>query len=198
MTGPRVLPDHQATRIHPVKLAHIVLRASDLSRSRDWYMKVLEARPAFENSTVCFLMYDDEHHRIGLIARPDLSGSSDDRPGLEHIAFTYGSLGELLATYRRLATHGIEPYWSINHGPTISLYYKDPDGNRLELQYDVFQRAEDLDAFFASGAYADNFMGVRFVPEELIARFEAGEPIEQITARPPLAAGTTPWDMFVA
>ena len=102
------------------------------------------------------------------------------------------------ATYGRLATHGIEPYWSINHGPTISLYYKDPDGNRLELQYDVFQRAEDLDAFFASGAYADNFMGVRFVPEALIARFEAGEPIEQITARAPLAAGTTPWDMFVA
>jgi catechol-2,3-dioxygenase len=56
------------------------------------------------------------------------------RPGLEHIAATYGSLGELLATYRRLATHRIEPYWSINHGPTISLYYKDPDGNRLELQ----------------------------------------------------------------
>jgi len=198
MTDPRVLPHPQATRIHPVKLAHIVLRASDLSRSRDWYMRVLEARPAFENDTVCFLMYDDEHHRIGLIARSDLSGSSDDRPGLEHVAFTYASLGELLATYRRLAAHGIEPYWSINHGPTISLYYKDPDGNRLELQYDVFQRTEELDAFFASGAYADNFMGVRFVPEELIVRFEAGEPIEQITARPPLAAGMTPWDMFVA
>jgi len=40
----------------------------------------------------------------------------------------------------------------------------------------------------ASGAYADNFIGVRFVPEEFIARFEAGEPIEQIAARPPLAA----------
>ncbi len=41
-------------------------------------------------------------------------------------------------------------------------------------------------------------MGVRFVPEEFIARFESGEPMEQITVRPPLAAGTTPWDMFVA
>ncbi len=55
-------------------------------------------------------MYDEEHHRIGLIARPDLGGGSDDRPGLEHIAFTYGSLGELLATYRCLAIDGIEPY----------------------------------------------------------------------------------------
>lgn len=197
MTNQRVLPDHQASRIHPVKLAHVVLRASNLRRSRDWYMKVLEGRPAFENDMVCFLTYDDEHHRVGLISRPDLEGTSDDRPGLEHIAFTYASLGELLATYRRLAAQGIGPYWTINHGPTISLYYKDPDGHRLELQYDVFECAEDLDAFFASGAYDENFMGVRFDPEEMVARFEAGDPIAQIAARPKLPAGATPWDMFV-
>jgi catechol-2,3-dioxygenase len=197
MSTQRVLPDHRASRIRPVKLAHVVLRARDLHRSRDWYVKVLEARPAFENDTVCFLTYDGEHHRIGLISRPDLEGTSDDRPGLEHIAFTYGSLGDLLATYRRLAAEDIAPYWRINHGPTISLYYRDPDGNRLELQYDVFESAEDLDAFFASGAYAENFMGVRFDPEEYIARFEAGEPIAQIAARPKLPAGVSPWDMFV-
>jgi catechol 2,3-dioxygenase-like lactoylglutathione lyase family enzyme len=197
MITQRVLPDFQATRIRPLKLAHVVLRASDLSRSRDWYMQVLEADPAFENGMVCFLTYDEEHHRIGLIARPELKGTSDDRPGLEHIAFTYESLGELLATYRRLAQNQITPYWTINHGPTISLYYRDPDGNRLELQYDVFERPQDLEAFFASGAYEENFIGVRFDPEELIARFEGGDPIEKIAARPSLPAGVTPWDMFV-
>ena len=197
MTKQRSLPDHQAFRIHPVKLAHVVLRASNLSRSRDWYVKVLEGRPAFENDMVCFLTYDNEHHRIGLISRPDLNGSGDDRPGLEHVAFTYTSLGELLATYRRLAAQDIRPYWSINHGPTISLYYKDPDGNRLELQFDVFDRAEDSDAFFASGAYAENFMGVRFDPEQMIAHYEAGDSIARITERSKLSPGVTPWDMFV-
>ncbi|WP_076999733.1 VOC family protein [Variovorax sp. KK3] len=183
--------------IRPAKLAHVVLRVSELRRSRDWYLTVLEARPAFENEMVCFLSYDDEHHRVGLIARPELGHAGDAHTGLEHIAFTYASLGELLATYRRLLEHGIQPYWTINHGPTISLYYKDPDGHRLELQYDVFERAEDLDAFFASGAYEENFMGIRFDPDEMHARFEAGEPLSKLTARRPLREGETPWSMFV-
>ena len=197
MNTPRRLPDAQAAPIRPVKLAHVVLRVSKLERSRAWYLKVLEARPAFENEMVCFLTYDEEHHRIGLIARPELGHAGDAHTGLEHIAFTYASLGELLATYRRLRAQDIQPYWTINHGPTISLYYKDPDGHRLELQYDVFERAEELEAFFAGGAYAQNFMGIVLDPEEWIARFEAGEPLPGITARRPLREGETPWTMFV-
>lgn len=197
MNAPRRLPDAGAMPVRPMKLAHVVLRVSELERSRAWYLKVLEARTAFENEMVCFLTYDEEHHRIGLIARPGLGHAGDAHTGLEHIAFTYASLGDLLATYRRLQAHDIQPYWTINHGPTISLYYKDPDGHRLELQYDVFERAEELEAFFAGGAYAQNFMGVVFDPEEMIARFEAGEPLSGITARRPLREGETPWTMFV-
>jgi catechol 2,3-dioxygenase-like lactoylglutathione lyase family enzyme len=198
MNMPRGLPDAQAAPIRPLKLAHVVLRVSELERSRAWYLKVLEAEPAFENEGLCFLSYDEEHHRLGLIARPELGHGGDAHTGLEHVAFTYATLGELLATYRRLRGHGIRPYWTINHGPTISLYYKDPDGHRLELQYDVFERAEDLHAFFAGGAYRENFMGIVFHPEELVARFEAGEPMAALTARRALRDGETPWTMFVA
>lgn len=197
MTTPRTLPDAGAHPVRPSKLAHVVLRVADLARSRAWYLELLQAWPAFENEMLAFLTYDEEHHRIGLIARPGLGGSDDGRAGLEHIAFTYASLERLLATYRRLKAAGIAPYWTINHGPTISLYYKDPDGNRVELQHDVFERPEDLQAFFDGGAYRENFMGVRFDPDELIARYEAGEPLEQLTQRPALAPGQTPWDMLV-
>lgn len=197
ISASRALPDTSGAVIRPVKLGHVVLRVSSLKRSREWYFKVLGARSTFENEMVCFLTYDDEHHRIGLIERAELGASGDAHQGLEHISFTYRSLGDLLATYRRLSQHGIRPYWTINHGPTISFYYKDPDGNRLELQHDVFERAEDLDAFFDSGAYNENFMGVIFDPELMIVRFEAGEPLETITARPKLPEDKSPWDMFV-
>ena len=188
----------QTEALRPSKLAHVVLRVSDLARSRDWYLQVLQATPAYENDMVCFLTYDDEHHRIGLLARPDLSGSSDDRPGLEHVAFTYASLRTLLANYKRLKASGIEPFWTINHGPTISLYYKDPDGNRLELQHDVFTTDEAVNAYFASGAHEENFIGIIFDPEEMIARLEHGEPERALTERPPLPEGVTPWDMHRA
>lgn len=196
MSPSRFLPDAAAHPIRPHKLAHVVLRVSNLHRSREWYLRVLEGWPAFENDVLCFLTYDDEHHRIGLLAEPNWQNAGDAQ-GLAHIAFTYETLGELLATYKRLAGQDIMPYWKINHGPTISLYYKDPDGNRLELQYDVFEKAEDLDAFFASGAYEENFMGIMFDPQQLIARFEAGESLADLTARPQLAPGQSPWDMHV-
>jgi catechol-2,3-dioxygenase len=197
MTGARKIPNALGDPIRPRQLAHVVLRVSDLQRSRSWYLTVLEARPSFENEMVCFLTYDDEHHRIGLISRPELLHDADNHPGLDHIAFTYGQLGELLATYRRLADLGIQPYWTINHGPTISMYYKDPDGNRLELQYDVFESPEQVEAFFGGGNYQENFIGVKFDPEELLARYEAGETLENLTARPRLAPGCSPWDMVV-
>jgi catechol 2,3-dioxygenase-like lactoylglutathione lyase family enzyme len=193
----RTLPDATAYPVRPAKLAHVVLRVSDLPRSRAWYLEVLQAWPAFENEMLSFLTYDDEHHRIGLIARPNLGCADDESSGLEHVAFTYATLDRLLATFRRLKRTGIVPYWTINHGPTLSLYYKDPDGNRVELQYDVFAREEDVQAFFGSGAYVENFMGIRFDPEVLIARYEAGEPLASLTARPALPPGKSPWDMLV-
>lgn len=193
----RNLPDATVGAIRPAKLAHVVLRVSDLQRSRAWYMSLLQAWPTFDNEMLCFLTYDDEHHRIGLIAQPALEPADDAKAGIEHIAFTFATLAQLLATFRRLKAEQILPFWSINHGPTVSLYYKDPDGNRVELQVDVFDGAEELRSFFESGAYARNFMGIRFDPELLIARYEAGESIESLTARPALPPGMTPWDMLV-
>ncbi|MDM0032466.1 VOC family protein [Variovorax sp. J22P271] len=197
MRTTRSLPDATREAIRPAKLAHVVLRTSDLQRSRAWYLTVLQARPSFENESVCFLSYDEEHHRIGLIAQPALAVRGESQAGMDHMAFTYASLGELLATHRRLKAEGITPYWTINHGPTISLYYKDPDGNRLELQHDVFETADEVQAFFSGGAYRENFIGVKFDPEDLTARYEAGEAMERITSRPLLQPGTDPWEMVV-
>lgn len=37
-----------------------------------------------------------------------------------------------------------------NHGPTTSLYYRDPDGNQIETQVDNFETAEEATAFMNS------------------------------------------------
>src|SRR5207249_8938664 len=98
--------------------------------------------------------------------------------------------------FKRLKGAGNAPYWRINHGPTTSMYYKDPDGNRVELQVDNLPSAEAIDTWMRSGEFAANPIGVIFDPEDLVARWETGEAIETLTARPSLPEGTGPFDML--
>jgi catechol 2,3-dioxygenase-like lactoylglutathione lyase family enzyme len=123
----------------PSKFAHIVYRTRRFDEMIDWYEKVFEARVQHRNPALAFLTYDDEHHRFAfanLSVLDPAGGTGDGRAdgGVDHVAYTYANLGDLLDTYARLKRQGIEPYWPIRHGPTLSLYYKDPDGNRMEFQ----------------------------------------------------------------
>ncbi len=171
-TTPRAVP--------PAKLAHVVFKTARFEEMNQWYQTVLQAQVAFENPMIAFLTYDDEHHRVAIVNMPHLQPRSPESVGLEHIAFTYGTLGDLVDTYERLKALDIRPYWTINHGPTTSLYYRDPDGNQVELQIDNFERTADLHAWFRSGAFASNPIGVNFDPEKLVERFRRGVPVSEL------------------
>lgn len=168
----------------PAKLAHLVFKTRDKRRLMDWYATVLAARNVFENDFIGFLTYDDEHHRVAVIEDASLAPPDPRACGLHHAAFTYEDLPSLLQTYRRLRAAGIAPAHAINHGPTTSIYYADPDGNRVELQIDNFADPGEAAAWFASGAFAENPIGVDFDPEVLCARMAAGESLASLTRRP--------------
>jgi len=172
----------RAGAVSPAKLAHIVLRTSRIEAMRDWYADVLGAEVVFDGGFLAFLTYDDEHHRIALVSDP---GAADPGhvTGLEHVAFTYAGLGDLLRTYRRLRDADVRPHWCINHGPTTSLYYRDPDGNQVEVQIDNFDTEADLLKWFRSGAFAANPIGVEFDPDELLAKFDAGVAAGELVER---------------
>jgi len=183
-------------RVVPRKLAHVVRRTDRFEEMVRWYCTVLGAEVVYSNGMLAFLTYDDEHHRLAIAGIPGLA----DRPGIaagtDHVAFTFGDLGDLLYTYRRLAAEGIAPYWCVNHGPTISMYYHDPDGNGVELQVDTMPSVEAIDAWMRSGEFDANPIGIVFEPEELIRRYEAGEPMETLAVRPPLPEGVSPFEMM--
>lgn len=164
----------------PIKLAHVVFRTGRLAEMRDWYRTVLEARVVFENPFIAFETYDDEHHRIAFVDAKATEQPAPNARGVEHIAFTYASLGDLLGTYERLKALGIAPYWRINHGATTSLYYRDPDGNQIELQIDNFANAAEFEAFARTGAFQKNPIGVEFDPDTLLERFRRGDPLAEL------------------
>ena len=170
--------------ISPARFAHFVVRTSRFQEVIDWYKAVLGAEPAFQNEILAFLSYDEEHHRVAVLNMPDLKPQPDGVTGVHHVAFTYDSLSDLMATYKRLRDLGIKPIFPINHGPTTSMYYADPDGNQIELQVDNYDNIEDATAFFYSEAFAENPIGVEFDPDDLLARVEAGEDQEALKRRP--------------
>src|SRR3546814_5311476 len=135
------------------------MRISDWSSdvcSSDLYKKFFNAWEVFRNDMIAFITYDEEHHRLAIGYVPDLRDRDQGVAGVDHFAFAFGSLGDLLANYIRLKNIGILPYWCINHGPTTSLYYRDLDGNQIETQVENFDKPEKLTAFFNSKAFQEH------------------------------------------
>jgi catechol 2,3-dioxygenase-like lactoylglutathione lyase family enzyme len=180
----------KSTIVSPSKLAHFVIRTNQYEKALDWYKTVLNAKPAFENEMLAFLTYDDEHHRVAILNIPTLSEQPEGVVGVHHLAFTYASLTDLLENFERLETLGIRPVYTINHGPTTSLYYEDPDHNQLEFQVENFETVAESGKFFFSEAFAENPIGVEFDAADLLKRLRAGEPEDMLKMRPDIGRQT--------
>jgi len=173
-------------KVAPKKLAHVVLRTKEgnVQNLLNWYKVVLEGEPMYENPMIGFVTYDDEHHRVAVLALPGVQDHVDMTCGLHHVAFTYESLGDLMHTYNRLKDdHGITPEFCINHGPTTSMYYFDPDKNQIELQVDNVPE-DQFAEYFENGEFTENPIGIKFDPDEMTARLKAGESEEALLKRP--------------
>ena len=120
------------------------------------------ARVVYENPGLCFMTSDDEHHRIAFVAPPvPLTPRTPTAACMHHSAYTFAALDELLGRYAQLKTHGIEALTPIQHGVTTSLYYRDPDGNLVELQVDNFASPDAATAHMKGPEFAADRSGLR-------------------------------------
>lgn len=169
--------------ISPSKVAHVTLRTCNYQAMTQYYKDFLGAEASYENDMLCLLRYDDEHHRIGIIAFPDTQPKVLGSSGLEHTAYTFDTIDDLLLSYQQRKALGFLPTWCVNHGPTTSIYYTDPDGNQIETQIDNFDTSEEASEFMASKEFAENPIGTDFDPEDLIRRLASGEDRASIKKR---------------
>lgn len=174
--------------IRPRSFAHVVYRTYRFQDMLDWYVTVFGGRVQYQNPVIAFVTYDDEHHRVALLNLGLIKGESEARtprgqPGMDHVAYGYRSLTELMDKYVELKAKGVMPYWSIHHGITVSLYYADPDGNQMEFQADCFTSNDDANAFMYGPHFEANPIGVEFDPEFMLARLRAGQPEAELLPR---------------
>lgn len=169
--------------LRPSGLAHIVFKSANIVSMVDFWTTFLGAEIVFRNDFIAFLRYDEEHHRIAIINEEGTSPHSTTAAGLHHVAFTYDRLAGLLKAYEIRQKLGIKPTWCVNHGPTTSIYYKDPDGNAIETQVDNFNTVDEANEFMGSKFFAENPIGTDFDPIELLRRLASGEEEKALKSR---------------
>jgi catechol 2,3-dioxygenase len=123
------------------KLGHIVLRVRDAQKSKDFYMKTIGLKLAHEDLArgTVFLSFGEQHHDLALFQPATEPAADSSHAGLHHTAWQVGSFEELQAAYRALLAMGVAVESTVEHNVTRSVYFPDPDGNRVELYCDMVE-----------------------------------------------------------
>jgi catechol-2,3-dioxygenase len=152
----------------------------------DWYEKVFEAKVQYQNPAIAFLTYDDRFAFANMSVLTPNSTDTDAtaKVGVNHVGYTFSTVANLLETYDRLKQLGIKPYWQVHHGVTLSVYYRDPDGNRMEFQVDCCANADEAYAYMHSEAFAANPVGVAVDFDTLVEKARGGVPVEELLTQP--------------
>ena len=123
------------------KLGHIVLKVRDAQKSKAFYTRALGLKVAHEDVEhgAVFLSFGVQHHDLALfqLATGDMPAAS--QPGLHHTAWQVGSFAELQDAYRQLGELGIAVDAAVEHNVSRSIYFHDPDGNRVEIYCDMVE-----------------------------------------------------------
>jgi catechol 2,3-dioxygenase len=121
------------------KLGHVVLKVRDARKSREFYTRALGLKVAHEDLArgTVFLSFGTEHHDLALFQMATGEAPDDKQAGLHHTAWQLGSFEELQAAYRELRQLGFAVESTVEHNVTRSVYFPDPDGNRVELYCDM-------------------------------------------------------------
>jgi len=117
-------------------LGHVGLFCNDLMKMRDFYSRVIGLTITDEDLDrgICFLSADPEaeHHELALGRAKDPSQKTQN---VQQVSFKVGSLDDVRVFYHRLQEEGMKIDRTVTHGIACSVYFYDPEDNRVELYY---------------------------------------------------------------
>jgi catechol 2,3-dioxygenase len=80
----------------------------------------------------------EQSHEVALIQVGDeASGPQKGQVGLNHMAWMMDSLDDLKEFYQRLKDKQIPIEHVSDHGISVGIYFRDPDGNGIEVSYEL-------------------------------------------------------------
>jgi catechol 2,3-dioxygenase len=122
------------------RIGHVVLKVRDVQRSRTFYTEVLGMDVMMEIPAIpaVFLANNrGDHHEIALFeVGAEAEGLHAKQIGLAHVAFRLRNENELRAAYEEFKEKHVPISFTVDHGVTKSIYFRDPDGHELEVYCD--------------------------------------------------------------
>ncbi|MGB7220294.1 MAG: VOC family protein [Vicinamibacterales bacterium] len=121
--------------IRPTRLQHVVLWVGNVERSTKFYCDVLGLEVSRGRPGMVFLKIpgNPDDHDLGLFEQPGALPPDERTARMYHMAWEVAELPDLARAQKELAEVG-SLVGSSNHGTSLSLYAKDPDG----LEFEVF------------------------------------------------------------
>jgi catechol 2,3-dioxygenase len=126
--------------VKPKRLGHLVLRVRDVEASSRFYSDILglEVTTSIPGRMVFMRASDESSHELALMSVGESApGPEPDRVGLYHFAWEMESLDDLRRIYRELQQKGVNIAGISDHGISLGVYLFDPDGNEIEVFYEL-------------------------------------------------------------
>ncbi len=114
-------------------LGHVGLFVQDPGPMVDFYENFLgmKVTDRGDGDRIVFLSArpEQEHHELALLKAPD------HKSEVQQVSFTVGSLADLRAFYQQIKQRGFPVDRVVNHGIAFGCYFRDPEGNRIEVYW---------------------------------------------------------------
>lgn len=122
------------------KIGHVHLKVTDLQRSIDFYCGLLGFQITMKyGQSAVFIAAGGYHHHIGLNTWHSKDGppANPRSPGLFHTAILFNTRKDLAIAVKRVIDVSYPLTGASHHGVSEAIYLDDPDGNGVELYYDL-------------------------------------------------------------
>ncbi len=180
-----------------IGLSEVVLRTPHYERLCAFYSLVLQMPPTLDMTPesgkgttdpdvptrIAFFNLPGEYPYLGRVAifeTADVGGTDRRSVGLHHLQLRFSDHEALFGAYELMLEHGHKPVEASNHGVATSLYYADPDGNRVELSGMNYPDATQMRAYMQTEMFRTNPDGVHIDPDDILRRHREGTPFEQL------------------
>ena len=120
-----------------MKFGHIGINVREMQPMVDFYtalmgFTVTDRGPTSRGNELAFLSRDPrEHHQIVLAE----GRQADTESTVNQMSFKVERFEQVRVMYDRLKAAGVQGIAPIDHGNALSVYFPDPEGNRLEVYW---------------------------------------------------------------